>query len=195
MSEDFTLRLAREDDIPNLEVLIPLSARRLQIGYYLTAQIEAALGPVFGVDRQLISDGTYFVVESAGDIIGCGGWSRRRALFGPDSVRKAEGAALDPAHHSARIRAYFVHPDWARRGVARSLLSACESAIGAAGFRNIVLVATLPGEPFYAAFGYLAAERYAVPLPGNLALPVVRMLKSLITAAIHQAGSCRVPAE
>jgi N-acetylglutamate synthase-like GNAT family acetyltransferase len=179
VNDGFFIRTARENDIPALETLIPLSVRGLQIGFYSTAQMDAALGSVFGVDRQLIGDGTYFVVENSGEIIGCGGWSRRRALFGPDSARSVEDAALNPAHDPARIRAYFVHPDWARRGVARSLLSACESAIRAAGFRDIVLVATLPGEPFYAAFGYVALERYEVPLPGDLTLVVVRMTKRL----------------
>lgn len=140
--------------------------------------MEAAIGPVFGVDRQLISDGTYFVVEHSGHIVGCGGWSRRSAVFGGDRARLAEDAALDPIHDPARIRAFFVHPDWARRGIGRSILFACESAIRAAGFRAAILVATLAGEPLYASFGYAVAERYEVPLADNLALPVVRMVKS-----------------
>jgi GNAT superfamily N-acetyltransferase len=178
MSEAFAIRLARQDDIPALEVLIPLSVRVLQAPFYLPAQMEAALGPVFGVDRQLISDGTYFVVEHSGHIVGCGGWSRRRAEFGGDRARSAEDAALDPAHDPARIRAFFVHPDWARRGIGRSILSACESAICAAGFRDAVLVATLAGEPLYASFGYSVAERYEIPLSDGLVLPAVRMVKS-----------------
>jgi predicted N-acetyltransferase YhbS len=177
VSEAFSLRLARADDIPALEVLIPLSVRALQVPFYSPAQMEAALGPVFSVDRQLIEDGTYFVVEDAGHIVGCGGWSRRRAVFGGDRARFAEDAALDPKHDPARIRAFFVHPDWARRGIGRCILLACESALCAAGFREAVLVATLAGEPLYAAFGYTATERYDVPLSGGLTLPVVRMTK------------------
>ena len=178
MSEAFSIRLAREDDIPTLEVLIPLSVRVLQAPFYSPAQMEAALGPVFGVDRQLIADGTYFVVEHSGHVVGCGGWSRRRAAFGGDGARPAEDATLDPAHDPARIRAFFVHPDWARRGIGRSILFACESAICAAGFRRAVLVATLAGEPLYASFGYTVAERYEIPLSDSLTLPAVRMVKS-----------------
>lgn len=178
MNEAFSIRLAREDDIQTLEALITLSVRGLQAPFYSSAQMEAALGPVFGVDRQLISDGTYFVVEHGGHLVGCGGWSRRSAVFGGDRARLAADAALDPAYDPARIRAFFVHPDWARRGIGRSILSACESALCTAGFRHAVLVATLAGEPLYAAFGYTVAERYEVLLSGSLALPVVRMVKS-----------------
>lgn len=177
MNEAFSIRLARESDIQTLEVLIPLSVRSLQAPFYSSAQMEAALGPVFGVDRQLISDGTYFIVEHSGSVVGCGGWSRRRAVFGGDRARLAEDAALNPAHDPARIRAFFVHPDWARRGIGRLILSACESAICAAGFCDAVLVATLAGEPLYASFGYTVAERYEVPLSDSLTLPVVRMAK------------------
>ena len=178
MNEAFPIRLARGDDIQTLEVLIPLSVRALQAPFYSSAQMEAALGPVFGVDRQLSADGTYFVVENSGHIVGCGGWSRRSAVFGGDRARLTADTALDPAHDPARIRAFFVHPDWARRGIGRSILLACESAICAAGFRDAVLVATLAGEPLYSSFGYIVAERYEVPLSDSLTLPVVRMAKS-----------------
>ena len=142
--------------------------------------MDAALGSVFGVDRELIRDGTYFVVENAGALIGCGGWSRRRSLFGGDAGRAAgESALLDPARDPARIRAFFVHPEWARRGIGRQILSACEQAIAQARFRSIELVATLAGEPLYAAFSFTAVERYDIALPDGLELPVVRMVKVL----------------
>jgi N-acetylglutamate synthase-like GNAT family acetyltransferase len=176
---DWSPRLAREDDIPALERLIPHSVRVLQAGHYSPAQMEAALGPVFGVDRQLIEDGTYFVVEQAGEIVGCGGWSRRRSLFGGDHGRTDPDPELDPRHDPARIRAFFVHPSWARRGIGRSILLACERAIRHAEFRTVELVATLAGEPLYAAFGYTPAERYGVAMRGDLTLPVVRMVKRL----------------
>ncbi len=161
-----------------MELLIPLSVRSLQAPFHSSAQMEAALGTVFGVDRQLITDGTYFVVEHSGQVVGCGGWSRRRAVCGSDRGRPVEDATLDPACEAARIRAFFVHPDWARRGIGRSILAASEAALCAAGFRTAVLVATLAGEPLYASFGYIVAERYTIPLAGGLTLPAVRMVKS-----------------
>jgi GNAT superfamily N-acetyltransferase len=170
-------RLARAEDIPALEALIPLSARELQGAYYSPAQINAALGGVFGVDRQLIRDGTYFVVEQQGIIVGCGGWSKRRALYGGDAHRVEPDSELDPRHDAARVRAFFVHPAWARRGIGRSIMAACEQAITAAGFRRVDIVATLAGEPLYTAFGYTVVERYQIPLPGGLHLPAVRMTK------------------
>ena len=178
---NWTPRLAQEDDIPALERLIPQSVRVLQAAHYSPAQMEAALGPVFGVDQQLIRDGTFFVVEREGEIVGCGGWSRRRSLFGGDGGRAEPDPELDPQHDPARIRAFFVHPAWARRGIGRSLLAACEGAIRLAEFHTVELVATLAGEPLYAAFGYRPAERYAVPMIGGLSLPVVRMSKRLGT--------------
>ncbi|MDB6028443.1 MAG: GCN5-related N-acetyltransferase [Verrucomicrobiales bacterium] len=173
------LRLAREEDVPALQTLIPLSVRALQATYYSPAQMEAALGGVFGVDRQLIRDGTYFVVEENGHIVGCGGWSRRLSLYGADSLRTEPDPELDPAHDAARVRAFFVHPAWARRGIARNIMIACEQAIIAAGFRTVDIVATLAGEPLYAAFGYTVMNRYELPMADGLSLPVVRMTKRL----------------
>jgi GNAT superfamily N-acetyltransferase len=177
VNPSFSIRLAREEDVPALEILIPLSVRTLQAPFYSAEQMEAAIGPVFGVDQQLIRDGTYFVSEASGEIVGCGGWSRRRAVFGGDRDRAGEDAALDPNHDPARIRAFFVHPEWARRGIGRAILSACELAIQAAGFRSAVMVATTAGEPLYTAFSYRVAKRYEVPLRQGLSLPVVRMCK------------------
>jgi GNAT superfamily N-acetyltransferase len=176
---NWPLRLARDEDVRALERLIPLSVRALQAPYYSSAQMEAALGPVFGVDRQLIKDGTYFVAEQDTEIVGCGGWSKRKALFGGDRSRAGEDIAIDPLHDPARIRAFFVHPALARRGIGRSILVASERAILAARFHAVDLVATLAGEPLYAAFGYTAVERYEVALAGGLSLPVVRMTKFL----------------
>jgi GNAT superfamily N-acetyltransferase len=175
-----TLRLARSDDVPALEALIPLSARALQAGTYSPAQIEGALGTVFAVDRQLIADGTYFVAERDSEMIGCGGWSQRKTLFGGDRGRSPlSDPLLDPKRDAARIRAFFVHPAFARRGVGRLLMSACERAAADAGFHAMELVATLAGEPLYAAFAFRAVERYDVALANGLSLPVVRMAKPL----------------
>jgi GNAT superfamily N-acetyltransferase len=170
-------RLANEKDVSALEELIPLSVRALQASYYTPAQIEAAIGPVFCVDRRLIGDGTYFVVEEGDKITGCGGWSRRKKLFGSDRELNDDAQMLDPVHDSARIRAFFIHPAWARRGIGRSILMACEDAAMKASFQKAELVATLAGEPLYASCGYAVAERYEAPMSGNLNLPVVRMTK------------------
>jgi GNAT superfamily N-acetyltransferase len=170
--------LAREQDVPALAELIRLSSRILQAPYYSALQIEAALGPVFAVDRQLIRDGTYFVIEHNSTIIGCGGWSKRKSLYGGDIGRPTEDDMLNPKSDAARIRAFFVHPSWARRGIGKSILKACESAIVSARFLKADLVATLAGEPLYAAFGYAVAERYEIPMANRLSLPVVRMSKS-----------------
>lgn len=177
MNGTLALRLAQAADIPALEELIPLSVHGLQSAHYSPAQMAAALGPVFGVDRQLISDGTCFVVEGGRQIVGCGGWSRRKAVFGGNRGRAGEDTALDPARDPARIRAFFVHPDWARRGIGRAILEACEKALQTAGFRQAVMVATLTGEALYAKLGYAVEERYEVPLSNGLMLPVVRMGK------------------
>ena len=174
---DWQPRLAREDDIPWLEALIPISVRRLQAHHYSRAQMEAALGSVFGVDRQLIRDRTYFVVERQGQVIGCGGWSKRKTLFGGDAMKTGLDSELDPKHDSARIRAFFIHPDWARCGIARAILECCEKAIQLAGFRSVELVATLAGQPFYTACDYSQRERFEVPLTNRLMLPAVRMVK------------------
>ena len=176
---DWTPRLALPEDIPALEALIPLSVRTLQAPHYSPAQIEAALGPVFGVDRQLIRDGTYFVVEHEAQVLGCGGWSMRKSLYRGDSRRAGEDAELDPRRDAARVRAFFVHPGWARRGIGSSIMTACERAIVEAGFRAVDIVATLAGEPLYASFGYAVVEGYQIPMAGGLKLPVVRMTKSL----------------
>ena len=176
---DWRPRLAREDDIPALEALIPVSVRTLQAPHYTPAQMEAALGPVFGVDRQLVRDGTYYVVERNGQIVGCGGWSKRKSLYGGDSGRSGEDAELDPHRDPARVRAFFVHPAWARRGIGRSIMVACERAIIEAGFRSVDIVATLAGEPLYSTFGYAVVERYEIPMTGGLGLPAVRMTKRM----------------
>ena len=161
--------------------------------HYSAAQVDAALGSVFGVDRQLIRDENLLRRRRKWEFIGCGGWSKRKTLFGSDHQTNRDDAELDPARDPARIRAFFVHPDCARRGLGRAILEECEKAIRASGFRSIELAATLPGVPFYAAFGYLSGERSDVPLPNNLSLGIVRMTKTCCSGAcvkrrIYQLG-------
>jgi N-acetylglutamate synthase-like GNAT family acetyltransferase len=173
----WSVRLAREVDAPAIEILIRVSARVLQSSHYSETQIERALGSVFGVDHQLLSDRTYFVAEHKGQIVGCGGWSKRKTLFGGDAMKTEMDIELDPKRDSARIRAFFVHPAWARCGIGRAILERCEKAIQLAGFGSVELVATLTGEPFYGACNYSQGERFEVPLANGLTLPVVRMVK------------------
>jgi GNAT superfamily N-acetyltransferase len=168
------------EDIPALEYLISNSVRSLSKDYYTGEQIESALVNIFGVDTQLIVDGTYYVAETAGQVVGCGGWSKRKTLFGGDQTKAGEDVLLDPDVEPARIRAFFVHPDWARRGIGSLILEACEAEALKAGFKELELVATLPGEPFYRVFGYEVVERFEIALPGEQTLPAVRMKKLVV---------------
>jgi GNAT superfamily N-acetyltransferase len=163
-------------------MLIDRSVRGLQAGDYSPTQIEGALGTVFGVDSALIADETYFVVEASPDgdiaaIVGCGGWSKRRALFGGDRGSGREDTLLDPRSENARIRAFFVHPDWPRKGIGSMILQACENAAMEAGFHGFELGATLTGERLFSVRGYQAIERIEVPLSNGGSLPVIRMSK------------------
>jgi len=182
LGDSFHIRLAIPSDIRALTALIDLSVRSLQAHDYSPAQIEGALGTVFGVDSQLIADGTYFVIEvivGGGEkkIVGCGGWSRRKTLFGGDHGSGREDSLLDPHSDNAKIRAFFVHPDWARRGIGSKILEACESAAMEAGFKGFELGATITGERLYRARGYEAIDRIEVPLADGVSLPVIRMSK------------------
>ena len=176
---DWPHRLAREEDASALERLIEHVTRTSLSRCYSESQLAVALGPVFGLDRQLIRDGTYFVVENADEIIACGGWSKRLAVYGGDRERSGADAELNPAVDAARVRAFFVHPNWERRGIGRVLLEASEAAIRKASFERIELAATLAGEGLYARHGYAVAQRYDAPMPGGLTIAVVRMTKTL----------------
>jgi GNAT superfamily N-acetyltransferase len=186
MPSAFSIRLATPADTPALRELIDASVRGLQAHDYNPAQLEAALQSVYGVDSQLIADGTYFAVEATADqsgakpvIVGCGGWSKRKTLFGGDVWKGREDSLLDPAKDAAKIRAFFVHPAWARRGIGSIILNACEAAAKAAGFRRLEMGATLTGVPFYKEKGYVVLENLAVPLGNGDALPIVRMAKDV----------------
>ena len=169
------LRAAAEEDVPALQALIARSARELSVGFYTAEQAEAAIRFVFGVDSQLLADRTYLLIEEKGAIVACGGWSRRRTLFGGDQLKSGPDPLLDPAIEPARIRAFFVEPKRARRGLGRRLLEEAQ----AAGFRALELVSTLPGEPLYRACGFTAVERFALDLPGGICVPVVRMRREI----------------
>lgn len=183
LEHGFTLRLATHEDIPALHGLIAASVRILQRADYSTEQLETALGTVYGVDTQLIIDGSYYVIETTtvnakGKIIvACGGWSKRKTLFGSDHGPNRDSSLLDPARDAAKIRAFFVHPDWVRRGLATRILRACEEAAYGQGFRRFEMGATLTGVPMYAACGYTKDETLETPMVNGLSLTVVRMSK------------------
>jgi GNAT superfamily N-acetyltransferase len=189
----FAVRLAELSEVDELATLIERSVRELQHGDYSPAEIELALETVYGVDTQLIIDRTYFVAEAILDateapvsankalprpIVGCGGWSKRHTLFGGDKFAGREAALLHPARDAAKIRAFFVHPDWARRGIGTLILAACERAAFEAGFTRLEMGATLTGVPFYRAHGYAERDRFAVDLSRGESLAIVRMDKS-----------------
>ncbi|MFO1427731.1 MAG: GNAT family N-acetyltransferase [Steroidobacteraceae bacterium] len=178
-SDGVRLRTATPGDVPALHRLVERSARVLSAGYYTPAEIESAMRHVFGVDLQLIEDGTYFVAEQDGRIVGAGGWSRRRPLPGGEPRPGGGARALDPAREAARIRAFFVDPAHARRGIGRRLLQACLEAAGAAGFRRLELVATLAGEPLYSACGFSVIKEELDVLPDGRTLRLVRMGRPL----------------
>ncbi|HEY1676936.1 MAG TPA: GNAT family N-acetyltransferase [Candidatus Sulfotelmatobacter sp.] len=177
------VRKAAASDIPRLREIIEASVRGLQAGDYSPAQIEGALASVYGVDTQLIADGTYFAAEvtdaASGEkrIVACGGWSKRKTLYGGDQYAAREDSLLDPARDAAKIRAFFVHPQWARQGIGTLILEACELAAQKAGFTRLEMGATLSGVAFYRAKGYVEIETQSVPLSNGQFLPIVRMGK------------------
>ena len=174
------IRQATPGDIPTLERLIPASARALSRGSYSEQQIEAAIRYVFGVDSQLIDDGTYYVAAEGDEIVGCGGWSWRRTLYGGDQRPMGAGAVLDPEVDAARIRAFFVAGGHARQGIGGRILMACEEAAAAKGFSRLELMSTLPGVPFYCRFGFHEVERVVDTLPDGTSLEFVHMGRTIL---------------
>jgi GNAT superfamily N-acetyltransferase len=203
MNPGFQIRPALPADVPVLRDLINSSVRRLQAQDYSPAQIDSALRTVFGVDSQLVADGTYLLAETvpalnssasespstaAPVIVACGGWSKRKTLYGGDRWKDLQNEdlqnkdrhddLLDPRSDAAKIRAFFVHPDWARRGIGTLVLDACENAARAAGFTRFEMGATLTGVKLFQKRGYAEIERIEVPLEGAITLPVIHMAKS-----------------
>ena len=181
MTSQIHLRKAVPSDVPRMREVIEASVRGLQANFYTPTQIEGALKSVYGVDSQLIADGTYFAAEDESVpskiLVACGGWSKRKTLYGGDQYSGREDSLLDPAHDAAKIRAFFVHPDWARQGIGGMILKACEDAARTAGFTRLEMGATLSGVAFYKASGYALAEEQAVPLANGETLPIIRMTK------------------
>lgn len=188
-----SLRLARPDDTPVIETLIQQSCRELGSDDYTLAQIEGALKSAWGVDRQLIADKTYYVVEHRDGIVGCGGWSFRETLFGASHALNRDAGEIDPATGSARIRAFFVQPQWARQGIASLILEHCEQQAKNKGFSRFSLMATLPGQRLYQKFGYRPDAPVDYPLNNDLSIRFVPMRKLLNDTAIddHQFAADR----
>jgi len=187
------IRLATIEDVPDLQELIRASVSVLSEQYYTSKQISSALSHVFGVDTQLILDGTYFIAEIKSQVAGSGGWSKRKTLFGGDQAKAGRvdsllaaslDTLLDPATGAARIRAFYVHPQWSRKGVASLILKACEGAALDAGFKRVELAATLPGEPFYLARGYEKREEISIETPDGQSVSTFRMTKTLAAARV-----------
>jgi len=188
-----SIRLAQDTDIPALHALIEASVRGLQADDYTPAQIEGALGTVLGLDTQLIRDQTYFLVEAEDAtgqlaLAGCGGWSKRKTLFGADNAAVREPELLNSATDAAKVRAIFIHPGFARRGLGSLILAHVEAAAVAAGFRSFEMGSTLTGVPLYTLKGYVEVERIAVPLANGEALPIVKMTKGANQPGHSQAG-------
>lgn len=180
MNADFTIRPATEADIPALLALIEQSVRVLQRGDYPPSQIDASIGSAFGIDRQLLTDQTYFVATPTGDpqtLTACGGWSFRRTLAGSDSLANRDNRPLDPATDYAKIRAIFVHPAWSRRGLGSLILDHCEQAAHAAGFTRFEMGSTITGVKLYSLRGYAETARIGMPLPNSETMEVVVMRK------------------
>jgi GNAT superfamily N-acetyltransferase len=195
MDTKIHIRPAVPADVPVLQQLIDASVRELQAQDYTPAQMEGALKTVFGVDSQLIADGTYLVAEAQPDaasgantkiaagapaIAGCGGWSKRKTLYGGDRWTAREDSLLDPLHDAAKIRAFFIHPAWARRGVGTLILEACEVAARSAGFTRYEMGATLTGAKLFGVKGYVAVKRIEIPLLNGESLPVIHMEKRAV---------------
>ena len=175
----FTLRLARESEKPELNALIAASGIGLAAGFYTEVQAEAITREVFGVDSALVADGTYYAIEAAGELVACGGWSKRATDFGGDQAKSGNDRPLDPATEPARIRAFFVAPSMARRGLGSMLLDHCTAEAAKEGFKALELVSTMPGEPLYLRYGFTPLERIELPLSNGVTVALTRMRKEI----------------
>jgi GNAT superfamily N-acetyltransferase len=177
-SSRFSHRLATRADVGDLTALMTLAIRQLVGAYLDPPRVEASF-EIMGLDTQLIDDGTYYAIEHQDRLVGCGGWSRRATLFGGDASGGRDARLLDPHREPARIRAMYTHPDFARRGIGRLVLSLCEAAASTEGFRSLELMATVAGEPLYSACGFSLLERVDVPTSSGVTIPCARMRKAI----------------
>ena len=179
MDGEAQLRVAGPDEAAAIDGLMKESAAVLFRRFYDEEQSESAVRYVAQVDAMLLADGTYFVLEANGELVGCGGWSRRDKLYTGSGDANGDARALDPRTEPARVRAMFVRADWTRRGLGRRILEACEDAARREGFKRLALVATLPGVPLYAAYGFEPVEEHDVTMPDGVSIPCVSMEKAI----------------
>jgi N-acetylglutamate synthase-like GNAT family acetyltransferase len=176
----YKIRKATADDQAEIERLVAESVRGLSREDYSERQIELSIKSVFGVDTELIQDGTYFVAEAEGEIVGCGGWSKRKTLYGASRYAMSrDSAELNPQTDAAKIRAFFIHPDWARKGIGTAILKACEREAKSYGFQSAEMMSTLPGVKLYSVCGYAGTERVSVPVGEGIEIECVVMRKKL----------------
>jgi GNAT superfamily N-acetyltransferase len=183
MDDQPILRPARPAEADAIDALMKASTADLFPAYYDEAQTAASVRYIASVDRTLIADGTYFVLEADGELVACGGWSRRDKLYTGSGGGADDARLLDPAREPARVRAMFVRPDWIRRGLGTRILEACEAAARAEGFQRMALVATLPGVPLYRRFGFVATEDVEVRMPDGTSIPALAMEMPLAKGA------------
>ena len=176
----FTIRKATLADKPALNALIASSGVALSAGFYTTEQAQAITREVYGVDSALVQDGTFYAIESEGAIVACGAWSQRTTECGGDHAKSGDDSRVDPATGPARIRAFFVDPSMARKGLGSMMLEQCTQQARLAGFTTLELVATLPGEPLYLRHGFSVLERFVMPLSGGVRVPLTRMRKEIV---------------
>ncbi len=173
------LRIATRDDIPAITDLMAASMAALLPDFLDEKQVQRS-NESMGVDTQLIEDGTYFLVYVDDALAGCGGWSRRRTLYGGNHTAGRDDSLADPHTEPAKIRAMYTHPDFTRRGIGRFLLDAGEAAARAEGFKTMEMGSTAPGRPLYEACGYEFVEDLSKPSEDGTIVPVLRMRKSLV---------------
>jgi GNAT superfamily N-acetyltransferase len=173
------LRIATIEDEVTLDALMKTSAEVLFPRFYDERQSASAVRYVAQIDRMLLEDGTYFVLESGEEPVGCGGWSRRDKLYTGSGNSENDARLLDPATEPARVRAMFVRADWTRRGLGRRILEACEEAAKSEGFTRLALVSTMPGLPLYLAYGFKELEQADVAMPDGVTIPCVAMEKPI----------------
>jgi GNAT superfamily N-acetyltransferase len=179
-ADDLVLRVAVRSDVPDIGALMRRSVLDVFPRFHDERETAAAARYLTEPDMALIDDGTYFVHETEdGQLVACGGWSKRDKLYTGSGDAPTDGRLLDPATEPARVRAMFVRADWTRRGLGRAILARSEDAARAAGFRAMVLMATLPGVPLYRSFGFREVAKADVPLPNGVLLDGVEMEYSL----------------